>query len=238
VATTKIQGQTISDFMFDTYLIKEGMSQSSVMSIYQDKVGYIWVGTQSGVDRFDGYNFKQYAHDLKNDKTRSIGWVLDITEDKEGNIWTVDNQGHFSKLDRATDQWSNYTLPFRDSLFKKNGSLRYNFGTPRNIYIDTLTTIEFDIEAEHNNIRRQINEIRKTMGIKIFNKVEITFEKNDYWNEFLSYPTGKYNESLSLLSNRLNATIKFQDKLKDYNIIKTFNNKILYVSIKIIINLI
>jgi valyl-tRNA synthetase len=106
------------------------------------------------------------------------------------------------------------------------------------VYIDTLTTIEFDIEAEHNNIRRQINEIRKTMGIKIFNKVEITFEKNDYWNEFLSYPTGKYNESLSLLSNRLNATIKFQDKLKDYNIIKTFNNKILYVSIKIIINLI
>ena len=139
VVSTKLQAQTISDFMFDTYLIKEGMSQSSVMSIYQDKVGYVWVGTQSGVDRFDGYNFKQYAHDLKNDKTRSIGWVLDITEDKEGNIWTVDNQGHFSKLDRATDQWSNYTLPFRDSLFKKNGSLRYNFGTPNSIYIDTLT---------------------------------------------------------------------------------------------------
>ena len=139
VVSTKLQAQTISDFMFDTYLIKEGMSQSSVMSIYQDKVGYLWVGTQSGVDRFDGYNFKQYAHDLKNDKTRSIGWVLDITEDKEGNIWTVDVQGHFSKLDRSTDQWSNYTLPYRDSLFKTNKKLRYNFGTPRSIYIDSLT---------------------------------------------------------------------------------------------------
>jgi ligand-binding sensor domain-containing protein len=127
VVSTKLQAQTISDFMFDTYLIKEGMSQSSVMSIYQDKVGYMWVGTQSGVDRFDGYNFKQYAHDLKNDKTRSIGWVLDITEDKEGNIWTVDVQGHFSKLDRSTDQWSNYTLPYRDSLFKTNKKLYLNF---------------------------------------------------------------------------------------------------------------
>ena len=95
------------------------------------------------------------------------------------------------------------------------------------IYIDTLSTIEFDIEAEHNNIRRQINEIRKTMGIKIFNKVEIIFEKNDYWDEMS-------NESLHLLSNRLNATIKFQDKLIDYNIIKTFNNKILYVLITLI----
>ena len=57
--------QKVSDFIFDTYLIKEGMSQSTSMSIYQDKVGYIWVGTQAGVDRFDGYTFKQYAHDLK-----------------------------------------------------------------------------------------------------------------------------------------------------------------------------
>ncbi len=131
--------QKVSDFIFDTYLIKEGMSQSTSMSIYQDKVGYIWVGTQSGVDRFDGYTFKQYAHDLKNDKTRSTGWVLDIAEDKDGNIWTVDNQGHFSKLDRVSDQWSNFTLPFRDSLVKKNKSLRYNFGTPRSIYVDSLT---------------------------------------------------------------------------------------------------
>jgi ligand-binding sensor domain-containing protein len=131
--------QKVSDFIFDTYLIKEGMSQSTSMSIYQDKVGYIWVGTQSGLDRFDGYTFKQYAHDLKNDQTRSVGWVLDITEDKEGNIWTVDNQGHFSKLNRASDKWTNFTLPFRDSLVKTNKSLRYNFGTPRNIYIDTLT---------------------------------------------------------------------------------------------------
>lgn len=50
--------------------------------------------------------------------------------------------------------------------------------------------------------------------------------KNDYWDEI-------NNESLYLLSNRLNATIKFQDKLINYNIIKTFNNKILDVSINL-----
>jgi len=131
--------QKVSDFIFDTYLIKEGMSQSTSMSIYQDKVGYIWVGTQAGVDRFDGYTFKQYAHDLKNDKTRSTGWVLDIAEDKEGNIWTVDNQGHFSKLDRVSDQWTNFNIPFRDSLIKANKTLKYFFGTPRSIYVDSLT---------------------------------------------------------------------------------------------------
>jgi ligand-binding sensor domain-containing protein len=137
---TYSRGQKVSDFMFDTYLIKDGMSQSSPMSIYQDRVGYLWVGNQSGVDRFDGYTFKQYAHDKKNLDSRSSGWVYDITEDKDGNIWTVDNYGHFSMLDRKSDKWTNYTTPYRDSLFKANKDLIYYTATPRSIYIDSLST--------------------------------------------------------------------------------------------------
>jgi hypothetical protein len=156
-------------------------------------------------------------------KRLSLDLSVDLSLDLSNNI--------SNSIENSDNTENNVGMTF--NYMNQNGIYKQSI-----VYIDTLTTIEFDIEAEHNNIRRQINEIRKTMGIKIFNKVEITFEKNDYWNEFLSYPTGKYNESLSLLSNRLNATIKFQDKLKDYNIIKTFNNKILYVSIKIIINLI
>jgi len=164
-----------------------------------------------------------------------------------GKQYKKDAHIYVQKIESGDITWDGcipeyYTFTYNINSLQENSSIGITFNYMNQngiykqsiVYIDTLSTIEFDIEAEHNNIRRQINEIRKTMGIKIFNKVEITFEKNDYWNEFLSYPTGKYNESLSLLSNRLNATIKFQDKLKDYNIIKTFNNKILYVSINLI----
>jgi ligand-binding sensor domain-containing protein len=133
------KAQKSSDFMFDTYLIKDGMAQSSPLSIYQDKVGYLWVGTQAGVDRFDGYSFKQYTHDLKNDDTRSSGWVLGITEDNEGNIWTVDNYGHFSFLNKATDKWTNYKLPVRDSIFKANTKLPFYYGSPISIVVDSKT---------------------------------------------------------------------------------------------------
>ena len=139
IVSIKGSAQKVSDFMFDTYLIKDGMSQSSPMSIFQDKVGYLWVGNQSGVDRFDGYTFKQYAHDKKNINSRSSGWVYDIAEDKDGNIWTVDNFGHFSMLDRRSDKWVNYTTPYRDSLFKANKDLPYFAATPRSIFIDTLS---------------------------------------------------------------------------------------------------
>lgn len=133
------QAQKISDFLFDTYLIKEGMSQSSPLSIYQDKVGYVWVGTQAGVDRFDGYNFKQYTNDSKNKDSRASGWVYDIAEDKSGNIWTVDNYGHFSFLNRKTDKWTNFDMPIRDTLMKKDKTLPFYYGAPRSIYIDSNT---------------------------------------------------------------------------------------------------
>jgi hypothetical protein len=157
-----------------------------------------------------------------------------------GKQYKKDAHIYVQKIESGDITWDGcipeyYTFTYNINSLQEKSSIGMTFNYMNQhgiykqsiVYIDTITTSEFDIEAEHNNIRRQINEIRKTMGIKIFNKVEIIFEKNEYWDEM-------NNESLCLLSNRLNATIKFQDKLKDYNIIKTFNNKILYVSITLI----
>ena len=78
--STKANAQKLSDFIFEKYSIKNGLSQSASICIYQDKLGYIWVGTQQGIDRFDGYTFKQFSHDVKNESSRSAGWVIDIQE--------------------------------------------------------------------------------------------------------------------------------------------------------------
>ena len=66
----KGNAQKLSDFIFEKYSIKNGMSQNSANCLFQDKLGYIWVGSQAGLDRFDGYHFKQYSHDLKNEFSR------------------------------------------------------------------------------------------------------------------------------------------------------------------------
>jgi len=133
--------QNVSDFIFDNYSIKEGLSQSSAISLYQDKIGYIWVGTQSGANRFDGYTFKQYSNDKNNPESRSPGWVLSHDETENGDIWTSDNYGHISRLDRATDKWTNYILPIRDSLMKKNKNLPFWFGSSSSLYIDNNAAV-------------------------------------------------------------------------------------------------
>ena len=134
--STKVNAQKLSDFIFEKYSIKNGLSQSATLSIYQDKLGYIWVGTQQGVDRFDGYTFKQYSHDIKNEFSRASGWVIEIQEDEKGNIWTGDTYGHISYLDIKTDHWVNITLPVRDSILKKNNKLPVRLGVAGSIYVD------------------------------------------------------------------------------------------------------
>ena len=92
------------------------------------------------------------------------------------------------------------------------------------VYLDISSNSSNDIEAEINNIRRQINSLRKNLGLKMFNKVEVVFESNEYWNNIDS-------EALELLTSRLIATIRFEDKIIGGNQIETFNGKTLNVSI-------
>jgi len=92
------------------------------------------------------------------------------------------------------------------------------------ICMSTLFTDDNIVEAEINNIRRQINNMRKEMGLKIHNKVAITFENCEYWEVI----KGEY---LEMLVNRLVADVKFQDTLEEYKEIVTFNGKTLKVNI-------
>jgi valyl-tRNA synthetase len=93
------------------------------------------------------------------------------------------------------------------------------------VCMSTLFTEDNIVEAEINNIRRQINNMRKEMGLKIHNKVTITFENCEYW-ELIKM------EYLEMLVNRLVADVKFQDTLEEYKEIVTFNGKILKVMIQ------
>ena len=106
----KGNAQNVSDFIFEKYSMQSGLSMTTNECIYEDKLGYIWIGSQMGIDRFDGYGFKSYSHDINNKFSKSTGWTLDITEDNKGDIWTSDTYGYISVLNRKNDQWVNINL--------------------------------------------------------------------------------------------------------------------------------
>ncbi|HEY6435238.1 MAG TPA: two-component regulator propeller domain-containing protein, partial [Ignavibacteriaceae bacterium] len=62
LAIGNLQAQK-NDLKFEHISIEHGLSQSTVHSIIQDKYGFIWIGTEDGLNRYDGYNFIVYRND-------------------------------------------------------------------------------------------------------------------------------------------------------------------------------
>ena len=90
--------------LFSSLSTRDGMSNSSVSGIVQDRMGFIWFGTQGGLDRYDGYSFKVFenrpfdATSLSNNQVQTL--YLD------GDVLWVGTYGGLNRLDLATERFS------------------------------------------------------------------------------------------------------------------------------------
>ena len=76
---------------FEHISLEQGLSQSTVLSIIQDHEGYLWLGTQEGLNKYDGYKFTIYKNDPKNPNSISDNWITVLYLDKDGNLWIGTN---------------------------------------------------------------------------------------------------------------------------------------------------
>ncbi|WP_035651419.1 hybrid sensor histidine kinase/response regulator transcription factor [Flavobacterium sp. ASV13] len=67
--------------------ISDGLSNNSVMTIFQDSDGYLWFGTYDGLNRYDGYNFKVFRNRINDKKSLSFNAIYNIEGDSRKNIW-------------------------------------------------------------------------------------------------------------------------------------------------------
>lgn len=72
---------------------QQGLSQISVTSIVQDTVGFIWLGTNDGLNRYDGLEMKVFKFDREDSTSLSNGWVNRLLYDKSGRLWVGTNRG-------------------------------------------------------------------------------------------------------------------------------------------------
>lgn len=114
---TNIRAAEAPDLRFRNYTIHEGLSNNSVYSIAQDEDGFIWFGTDDGLNRFDGCEFVQY-HKIMNDSTSLPGDVIfQLLIDRNGMMWIATNQG-MARYNRKTDAFVRYKYNSSHSLFQ------------------------------------------------------------------------------------------------------------------------
>jgi signal transduction histidine kinase/ligand-binding sensor domain-containing protein/ActR/RegA family two-component response regulator len=86
---------------------KDGLSQDWVRALYQDRQGFLWIGTDDGLNRYDGYTFKVYRHDPDDSETLTDNFVNRIAEDRQGNLWIATRRG-LNLLHRSTDRFERF----------------------------------------------------------------------------------------------------------------------------------
>ena len=73
--------------------VNQGLSQSTVTCIMKDERGFLWIGTQDGLNRYDGYEFKTFKHKPSDSNSLSHNYINDIIETNDGCIWVATNYG-------------------------------------------------------------------------------------------------------------------------------------------------
>lgn len=87
--------------------LEDGLSQASVSCIAQDPRGYMWFGTQDGLNRYDGYQFKVYRPDPGNPSSISNNSIWALFTDQSGVLW-VGSYGGLNRYRQETDDFIRY----------------------------------------------------------------------------------------------------------------------------------
>ena len=92
---------------FENISTDQGLSQSTVNAIIQDRQGFLWFATEAGLNQYDGYRFTVYQHDPDNPRSLSSNVVLSSFEDRDGRLW-VGTQAGLDRLDQPVGAFIHY----------------------------------------------------------------------------------------------------------------------------------
>jgi signal transduction histidine kinase/ligand-binding sensor domain-containing protein len=97
-----------NDIRFDRLSVEDGLSQSAVNCMLQDSKGFMWFGTEDGLNKYDGYNFTIFRNDPQDPTSLSDSFVRCIHEDSSDAIWVGTWNGGLDRLDPATGEFTHY----------------------------------------------------------------------------------------------------------------------------------
>ena len=136
------------EYIFKQFTDADGLSQSTIFSMLQDKEGYLWLGTIDGLNRYDGYEFRVYVNNPNDTTSISDNFISTLFEDSEGNIWIGTVNGYFNCFNRKTEIFKRFYVNNFFSVTKNQDTNFYEYplAFSRN-QINTVTCITEDNEG-------------------------------------------------------------------------------------------
>ena len=111
LATISLKAERIRMFTPD-----DGLSNSHITEIYQDSQGYIWIATENGLNKFNGYSFTTFSEQPDDSTSLKGNYVYTIYEDSHGNFWVGTTRGLF-RYDRNTDSFHPFLIQSKNPFY-------------------------------------------------------------------------------------------------------------------------
>ncbi|WP_316816102.1 two-component regulator propeller domain-containing protein [Pedobacter nyackensis] len=148
------------DIKFINISLKEGLTQSSVLSLIEDHKGYMWAGTRDGLNKYDGVKFVKYRYNSRDTNSLSHNVVMATFEDEFGNLWIGTTNG-LNRYNEKSDNFVRYKLLQADnnkqkaiSCFSSDGKGNLWVGTTEGLFkidIKTGKTVVYQHSEKNRN---------------------------------------------------------------------------------------
>ncbi len=102
-------GYGVGSMRFERFGTDEGLSENTVLTILQDSQGFMWFGTQEGLNKFDGYVFTVYQADPVNADSLTDDYITVLLEAGDGAIWVGTYYGGLNRFDQNKNSFTHFT---------------------------------------------------------------------------------------------------------------------------------
>ncbi|HMS64690.1 MAG TPA: two-component regulator propeller domain-containing protein [Ignavibacteria bacterium] len=217
------------DYKFEKLSINDGLSQSTVYSIDQDKKGFMWISTQQGLNKFDGYKFTVYTKEQNNIRSIANNFICKSFKDKDELMWFGSMDGIFLNYNEEKDLFNNFQLPVSE-MNLKNKSYIYSIceGPENRLFISLANVGIYSYQKIHNKFSRiESADFGKNYNFK--NVLTMFYDEEDFlW-------LGTKNEGLIKIDLKKNTSEQFiHDPTKDTSISDNYVSFIFQDSRKIL----
>lgn len=162
------------EYHFEHLTSDMGLSQGNVLSITRDYKGFLWLGTEDGLCKYDGYSFFTYRHYPKDSFSLANNMIFNVREDAQKRLWVITRNG-FHLYDRLNDRFIRFKFYGEASFLNDQYISDFIFETDSTVWIASI----FGIVKYNFSTHKIENRLTNFQGNQLIKGIDIHAIKMD-----------------------------------------------------------